>query len=100
MNRKLRQSHSLAWRGIRNAVIVAVAAVTISCAVLAFLAVWDYREARDRSMEARLALIERQMARKSRPIIQVQRASIYSMEGELVLETYPPKGNQGAENGK
>jgi hypothetical protein len=70
---------------------VTVAAVMISCAVLAFLTVWDYREARDRSVEARLSLLERQAARKSRPIIQVQRASIYSMEGELVLETYPPE---------
>jgi len=89
MKRNRRQPHS-PWRGIRNAAIVVMAAVMISCAVLAFLIVWDYREAKDRTIEARLALIERQMARKSRPIIQVQRASIYSMEGELILETYPP----------
>lgn len=91
MKRNPRQSNALDWRGIRNAAIVGVMAVVVSCAVLAFLSVWDYREARDRSLAARLSLLERQMARKARPIIQVQRGSVYSMEGELVLETHPPK---------
>ena len=57
--------------------------------VFSALMLWDQWERREASVMDRIAALERASARKSRPIIQIERASVYSMEGELVLETHP-----------
>ena len=57
----------------------------------AFL-LWDHYTTLERSQNDRLTLLEMQMKIKMRPIIQVNQATIYNADGEVVVE--------GVKNGK
>ena len=57
--------------------------------VAAFLyagTVWDERTMSGDSVNARIALLEKQMKDKVRPVIQINRATVYNTDGEIVIE--------------
>ena len=57
--------------------------------VAAFLyagAVWDEKTMSGDSVNARIALLEDQMKEKIRPVIQINRATVYNTDGEIVIE--------------
>ena len=57
--------------------------------LVAFLyagAVWDEKTMSSDSVNDRIALLERQMKDKVRPIIQISRATVYNTDGEIVIE--------------
>ena len=57
--------------------------------VAAFLyagAVWDERTMSSDSVNDRIALLEKQIQDKIRPIIQINRATVYNTDGEIVIE--------------
>ena len=66
-----------------------------ACALVLFLiavfiyavAVQDQTKMCNESIEARIELLERQMESKIRPIIQINRATVYNTDGEIVVET-------------
>lgn len=95
MKPNLRQSDSLDWCVSWAPFRVIFWILASAAVILAILVLLDHRESVDRSISARMSLLERKVAQKSRPIIQVQSASIYSMEGELVIETFPPREKKG-----
>jgi len=64
------------------AVLIYMAAVTLFILV----AVWDWRTGTDDSLNARIALLEKQMKDKIRPVIQINRATVYNTDGEIVIE--------------
>jgi len=47
---------------------------------------WDHHTMQERSQNDRLTQLEIQMKMKMRPIIQVNRATIYNTDGEIVVE--------------
>lgn len=64
------------------AVLIFMAAVTLFILV----AVWDWRTGTDDSVDVRIALLEEQMKDKIRPVIQINRATVYNTDGEVVIE--------------
>ena len=57
--------------------------------VAAFLyagAIWDEKTMSGDSVNDRIALLERQMQDKIRPVIQINRATVYNTDGEIVIE--------------
>ena len=64
------------------AVLIFMAAVILFILV----AVWDWRTGTDDSVDARIALLEEQMKDKIRPVIQINRATVYNTDGEVVIE--------------
>ena len=47
---------------------------------------WDWRTGTDGSVNDRIALLERQMKEQIRPVIQINRATVYNTDGEIVIE--------------
>ena len=64
------------------AVLIFMAVVTLFILV----AVWDWRAGTDDSVDARIGLLEEQMKDKIRPVIQINRATVYNTDGEVVIE--------------
>ena len=91
MKRNARQSDRLDWRGSWAFFRLTFWILASSVVLLAVLVLWNHRESVDRSMAERLSTLERKVAQESPPVINVQNASIYSMEGELVIKTFPPR---------
>lgn len=48
---------------------------------------WDYEDARKQSMEDRVELLEKRMAEKARPVIHIQRATVYNARGEIAVRS-------------
>jgi len=67
--------------------VVAILAVMLYAAILALISMTlEARSVERSSLEARVAALERQLQRRVRPIIQVNRASIYNTDGEVIVE--------------
>jgi len=49
-------------------------------------AVWDERDMSNKSVNERIALLEKQMKDKIRPVIQINRGTVYNTDGEIVIE--------------
>ena len=49
-------------------------------------AVWDERTMSSESVNDRIALLEEQMKEKTRPVIQINRGTVYNTDGEVVIE--------------
>ncbi len=47
---------------------------------------WDWRAGVDDSVNDRIALLEKQMKDKIRPVIQINRGTVYNTDGEVVIE--------------
>ena len=62
--------------------------IFLSFALILALAVilWDWRSGVDVSVDARIALLEEQMKDKIRPVIRINRATVYNTDGEIVIE--------------
>lgn len=50
------------------------------------LVLWDWRSGVDDSVGARIALLETQMKDKVRPVIHINRATVYNTDWEVVIE--------------
>ena len=48
--------------------------------------VWDEMTMSGDSVDARIALLEEQMKEKSRPVIRINRGTVYNTDGEIVIE--------------
>ena len=55
------------------------------------LILWDWHAGLDDSVDARIALLEEQMKDKIRPVIQINRATVYNTDGEVVIEDLAPE---------
>ena len=55
------------------------------------LIIWDKKAAQRQSIEDRIEWLEEKMIERVKPIIQVNRATIYNTDGEIVLETLREK---------
>ena len=63
--------------------------ITVIVAVIfstAWLLAWDRSLGQKESMEGRIELLERKIEEKFRPMIMVNRATIYNSDGEIVIE--------------
>ena len=83
MNRKSRNTRSFGpW--------IWAAAGFALCLVMVGLvfAAWDALSARDASVLDRLDVLERQMARKTRPELHIERATVYNARGEIAIRTF------------
>jgi len=62
----------------------------VVCAVLstAALLAWDRSRGEKDAAEARIELLERKMEEKFRPMIMVNKATIYNSDGEIVIEEH------------
>ena len=49
-------------------------------------AVWDERTMSAESVNDRIALLEKQIKDKIRPVIQINRGTVYNTDGEIVIE--------------
>ena len=49
-------------------------------------AVWDERDMSNKSVNERIAFLEEQMKEKIRPVIQINRGTVYNTDGEIVIE--------------
>ena len=49
-------------------------------------AIWDERTMSADSVNERVALLEKQMKDKIRPVIQINRGTVYNTDGEIVIE--------------
>lgn len=68
-------------------VIGAIVLIVFLAAVLIYAgAVWDERSMATGAVDARIALLEKQMQDKIRPVIQINRATVYNTDGEIVIE--------------
>jgi len=64
----------------------------LSCLVIGLgLMLLDFHTASNEAVLARLELHEKKLKEKTRPIIQVTRATIYNTDGEIVIEEIPGK---------
>ena len=62
--------------------IFLVFSVMVAFAVI----LWDWRAGVDDSVNARIALLEEQMKEKTRPVIRINRGTVYNTDGEVVIE--------------
>ena len=54
--------------------------------ILAAAALWDKSSATKQSLVDRVSLLEEKMIERVKPVIQINRATIYNTEGEIVVE--------------
>ena len=55
--------------------------------ILALAAIlWDWRVGVDDAVDDRITLLEKQIKDKVRPVIQINRATVYNTDGEIVIE--------------
>ena len=69
-------------------IIGALVLVLFLAAVFVYAgAVQDQTKMCNESIEARIELLEKQIESKIRPIIQINRATVYNTDGEIAIET-------------
>ena len=67
---------------VKWGLIFLIFTVTIALTLIA----WDWRIGVDDSVNDRIALLEKQMKDKIRPVIQINRGTVYNTDGEIVIE--------------
>jgi len=72
-------------------VVLAVLLALTSLTLVSLLIILDTTIATNQSLGARVTWLEDKMIEKVKPVIQVNRATIYNTEGEIVLETNEDK---------
>ena len=65
---------------------IIILVVFLAAALLYAGMVWDEKTMSDDSVNDRIALLEKQMRDKIRPVIQINRATVYNTDGEIVIE--------------
>jgi len=65
---------------------IALAGVVTFCLIMIGALAIDWYMGTADSREARITLLEQKMREKTRPVINVQRATIYNTDGEIVIE--------------
>lgn len=63
----------------------------VAIGVLGF-AEWDRQDTIDRAMQERMASLEKRVDEAQRPVIHIERATVYNMDGELVVDTAEKQG--------
>ena len=76
---------------VRNVLVLAV----LIASILAGWMLSDRVRGEASSLDARIALLERQMKKKLRPVINIERAAFYSTDGEIVIEEVSRRGKSG-----
>ena len=56
------------------------------CGALVF-AEWDRRDTIDRATQDRLAALEERVNEARRPVIHIEKATVYNVDGEVVVDT-------------
>lgn len=75
----------------RNTLIGICALMIMVIILLAILFILDTSLGTNQSLRDRVTWIEEKMVERSKPIIQVNRATIYNTDGEIVIETLDKK---------
>jgi len=70
--------------------VLYIVAITI-LAVLMAMIFWDSIRMERISLKDRVATLEQLMREKSRPMIHIERASVYNTDGEIVIEDIATK---------
>ena len=77
---------------MENSKITLGVLLALSCLiVICLLFILDTTVATSQSLGSRVTWLEDQMIKHTKPIIQVNRATIYNTEGEIVVETLDTK---------
>ena len=50
------------------------------------ISLYDWKYGSDTGVDARIELLEKQMREKTRPVINIQRATVFNSDGELIIE--------------
>ncbi|MCG7853120.1 MAG: hypothetical protein MIO92_11425 [Methanosarcinaceae archaeon] len=68
-----------------------IALLMISLILICLMLILDTNVATNGSLRNRVTALEEQMIRRTKPVIQINRATIYNTEGEIVVETLDKK---------
>ena len=68
-----------------------IALLMISFILICLMLILDTNVATNGSLRNRVTALEEQMIRRTKPVIQINRATIYNTEGEIVVETLDKK---------
>jgi len=72
--------------------LIGICALTIMVIILlAMLFILDTSLGTNQSLQSRVTWIEEKMVERIKPVIQVNRATIYNTDGEIVIETLDTK---------
>lgn len=73
-------------------ILISIAIIMMACLILlCLLFILDTSIGTNQSLSDRVTWLENKMIERTKPIIQVNRATIYNTEGEIVLETKEQK---------
>ena len=68
-----------------------IALLMISLILICLMLILDTNVATNGSLRNRVTALEEQMIRRTKPVIQINKATIYNTEGEIVVETLDKK---------
>lgn len=68
-----------------------IGVIVLLIILLVALVTCDKREGEKESLKERVALLEEQMRAKVRPVINIVNGTVYSADGEIVIEEIKPQ---------